>query len=78
MYLLFTTPTCPNCPRAKQIAEECSLDITVVDASQPEGFALAQQHNIFQVPALVEVDQQQRALRVFSGVQEMTTLFSSL
>ena len=77
MYLLFTTPTCPNCPRAKHLAEESQLDVRVIDASQREGFQLAQAYELSQVPALVEVDQEQRSVRVFSGIQDISVFFSS-
>lgn len=31
--LLFTTPTCPNCPTAKEYLKEIGVDFRIIDAT---------------------------------------------
>jgi ribonucleoside-triphosphate reductase (formate) len=54
--LLFTTPTCPNCPAAKVFLDVSGLDFELVDASKPEGLNLARKYGVGSVPTLVVVD----------------------
>lgn len=52
-FLLFTTPTCPNCPAAKEMLGKSGLQGEIIDASQPEGLEKAKQYEIMEVPTAV-------------------------
>lgn len=69
MFLLFTTPMCPNCPRAKQLVQEKDIDVNLIDASTPEGLDLARKYSVAQVPTLLEVDENEEVLNQHSGIE---------
>jgi small redox-active disulfide protein 1 len=55
---LFTSPTCPYCPRAKEVAERIVKRMSKVllierDVSQPENAEIARSYGIQGVPAMV-------------------------
>lgn len=52
-FLLFTTPTCPNCPAAKELLQKSSLEGEIMDASTAEGLDKARKHGITQVPSAI-------------------------
>ena len=76
MYLLFTTPSCPQCPRAKQFLEGKAMPFTLVDASQPRGLDLARKYQLRTVPSLVEVDDEGLAKKSLFGAEEIIENFS--
>ncbi len=55
---LFTSPTCPYCPRAKEIAERIVKRLPNAllierDVSQPENAEIARRYGIMGVPTMV-------------------------
>ena len=76
MYLLFTTPSCPQCPRAKVFLEQKDTAFTVIDASQPRGLELARKYQLRTVPSLVDVDDDGSARKSFFGTDEIFENFS--
>ena len=52
-YILFTTPTCPNCPVVKEYMHESDVEGEIVDASTPEGLTRAKELEISAVPTVV-------------------------
>lgn len=76
MYLLFTTPSCPQCPRAKEFLENKAAEFAVIDASQPRGLELARKYQLRAVPSLVEVDNDGQATKSFFGTEEIFEHFS--
>jgi len=73
MYYLFTTPSCPNCPRAKQLVQENNLEVELVDASTTEGLDMAKKYSIAQVPTLLELDDKEELVNKHSGIGEIST-----
>lgn len=76
MYLLFTTPSCPQCPRAKEFLQGKTTEFAIVDASQPRGLELARKYQLRTVPSLVEVDDDGHAKKSFFGTEEIFENFS--
>ncbi len=61
--LLFTTPTCPNCPTAKAHLDKAGFKYTVIDATKET--ALADKYGIQSVPTLVDGE------NIYRGVGEI-------
>ncbi|MCR5761486.1 MAG: ribonucleoside triphosphate reductase [Sphaerochaetaceae bacterium] len=61
--LLFTTPTCPNCPTAKTHLDRAGIKYTVIDATKET--ALADKYGIQSVPTLVDGE------NIYRGVGEI-------
>jgi small redox-active disulfide protein 1 len=77
---LFTSPTCPYCPRAKEIAEKIVRRMPGVilierDVSEPENAAIARSYGIQGVPAMV-INRKYRILGVPREEQLMQYLSS--
>lgn len=71
MYLLFTTKTCPNCPRAKELLETRSLPLQMIDASETEGLNIAKKYKIMNVPSLIEINDAGEVLEAFHGLEDI-------
>lgn len=71
MNYLFTTPSCPNCPRAKETLLKSDLEVQVVDASTPEGLDLAKQHQVMQVPSLILQKKNGQGFQSFHGLEKI-------
>ena len=72
--LLFTTPSCPNCPAAKDLLALKGMDYELIDASKPEGLAAARKYGVSSVPTIVKTDDDGTMLdsaRGFESIQEM-------
>jgi len=78
MYLLFTTNTCPNCKLVKARLEERDLQYQIINASEPEGLALAREHQIAHVPTLIELDASGNTLHSFYGIDEIEELLAEI
>lgn len=55
---LFFSPTCPHCPRAKEIASEVAKDRDDVDLEmhsimEPEGQEMSREYEIMSVPTFI-------------------------
>ena len=72
MLLLFTTPSCPNCPQAKKWLEEKGLASTLVDASRPEGLTLARKFKLSQVPSLVDLNGEGDVRKTCLGLESIS------
>ena len=70
-YLLFTTPSCPNCPSAKEPMKNSGLEGEMVDASQPEGLERAKQFEIMEVPTAVFLDEEGKVISKVHGVDNI-------
>ncbi|HLD75824.1 MAG TPA: hypothetical protein VI874_02305 [Candidatus Norongarragalinales archaeon] len=74
-YLLFTTPTCPNCPALKTyLSGRTDLSGTLIDATTPEGRFLASKFEIFAVPTVVFLDENDAEVSRAKSVGEIQTL----
>lgn len=51
--ILFTSPSCPNCPAAKKLVEERKLDCEIINAQSDEGYFKAIQNNVMNVPTFI-------------------------
>ena len=49
---------CPYCKVVKERIRKKRLDIEIIDADSPEGFAFAERHNIMAVPQCVLIIQE--------------------
>lgn len=58
--LLFTTPSCPNCPTAKSLLDIKGIEYNIVDASKPEGLEKAKKFGVGSVPTLIILDDQNK------------------
>lgn len=57
-YLLFTTPTCPNCPAVKTyLFGQTEISGKSIDATTPDGRALAGKFEVFSVPTVILLDE---------------------
>jgi len=74
--MLFTLPTCPGCPPAKDLLELKGVDFEVVDASTPEGTELAKRYGIGKVPTLIVLDESGEITDSARGVDEIDALIS--
>lgn len=71
MNYLFTTPSCPNCPRAKEVLHNAGVEIQLVDASTAEGLGLAKQHQVMQVPSLLIQQNDTETFESFHGLKKI-------
>lgn len=53
MIKLFVSPTCPRCPKAKELLKEKCIDYEIVDTSTDEGYFEAVSNNIMSAPILL-------------------------
>jgi ribonucleoside-triphosphate reductase (formate) len=74
--ILFTTPTCPNCPAAKTLLELKELDFELVDASTPEGLNLARKYGVGSVPTFIIIDSKGEIKDSAKGVDEIEALIT--
>jgi len=56
--LLFTSPTCPHCPSAKQLLEKINneredMDISIFSLSSEEGSIKANEFGVIRVPTFI-------------------------
>ena len=52
-YLLFTTPTCPNCPSVKEHMKTIDIKGEFIDASTDEGLKKATKFKVSSVPTVL-------------------------
>jgi len=53
-FLVFTTPTCPNCPVVKEyLQNQDKIKGKMVDASTSEGLELARKYEVTAVPTVI-------------------------
>ena len=71
--MLFTTPSCPNCPKAKELLNEKNVEYESIDASTPEGLEKAKELGIMQVPTLVTDDK-----KIISGIDQIENFLNGM
>ncbi len=78
-FLLFTTPTCPNCPQAKLLIKEQLPDEKVenIDATTEAGFERARQFQVSQVPTLIELDDFENIIQDHRGIGAIYNHYST-
>lgn len=59
---MFVTEKCPNCPAAKQIAEQFSFS-RVFDLGDSDGLAEAAFHSVLCTPSMVLVDSEDNVIK---------------
>ena len=71
MYYLFTAPTCPDCPKAKEyLAKSKKFDpLIVVDAMTDQGQELIRHYNVQQAPTLLETGEGGKPMRMLTGLE---------
>lgn len=75
-YMLFTTPTCPNCPRVKEHMKTVSMKGTFIDASTDEGRHQAIKYGVSAVPTVLFLDAAGEVLKTAHSVREITSIMS--
>lgn len=79
MYLLFTTPSCPNCPRAKSLLAQSGIPVELIDAGEREGLEKARKFHVAHVPTLLELSSQSNeVLHQYDGLEKITTFLQSV
>lgn len=74
--MLFTLPTCPSCPPAKDLLELKGIDFEYVDASTSDGMKLAQKYGVGKVPALIIIGEDGDIKDSARGFNEIDALIS--
>jgi small redox-active disulfide protein 1 len=80
---VFTSPTCPHCPSAKQLAQEVSKgrdDVRVIEQSTAtaEGVKKAQHYNIMTVPTILVTGPATNEVFGFQGTPSRTKLVEAI
>ena len=65
--LLFTTPTCPNCPAAKKMLDDAGINYTVINAMQNKKLAI--EYGILQAPTLLILNGEQKSM--YCGLEKI-------
>lgn len=78
MIYLFTTPSCPYCPKAKKLLEENAFRFESIDASKPVGLGMARRFEIQQVPSMLVTDKEGNKTQLFSGIDPIQNYIQSL
>ncbi|MBN2880957.1 hypothetical protein JXM83_02795 [Candidatus Woesearchaeota archaeon] len=65
-FLLFTTPTCPNCPRVKEYMKTTGLVGDFIDAATKEGLDKAREFKVTSVPTVIFLKDKNEVARVNS------------
>ena len=66
-YMVFTTPTCPNCPAVKEyLSSQEKIKGDFVDASTSDGLDLARKHEVTAVPTVIFFQDDKEINRAFS------------
>lgn len=73
-FLLFTTPTCPNCKMTKKFLADNHIDFTEVDAMQ--NMDLAQQYAVMQAPTMISLEE--NGYEKLTGFQEIKHYMNEL
>lgn len=66
----FTSPTCPKCPSAKELAKELEsegADVEQHDISIPDGLAEAQLYQVMATPTIVITDESNNEIKSWRG-----------
>lgn len=77
---LFTSPTCPHCPRAKEMAENIVHHLPEVlmierDISDPENAGILAEYGIQSVPAMV-INRKEKIIGVPRSEHELMMLIN--
>lgn len=73
---VFTQPSCPACPPAKELAEKLEkkmdkiLKVEYSDVSKPKGLAEATTYDVMSTPTLVLLDLDNNIKKVWVGTPE--------
>ncbi|MCP3683009.1 MAG: hypothetical protein GY861_09990 [bacterium] len=73
-YLLFTTPTCPNCPEVKDFMKTVKLEGEIVDAASEDGLKKATEFGVMSVPAVIFLDDGGNETARASTVEEINSI----
>jgi anaerobic ribonucleoside-triphosphate reductase len=68
-YLLFTTPTCPNCKMVKKLLEDNGIKYTLIDATQHQD--LVEKYNVSKAPTLVVISSDSKAQQEINDVSKI-------
>jgi len=73
---LFTSPTCPHCPRAKEVAERAVKGLPNAlllerDVTDPENSEIARRYGIKGVPTMI-INEKYRVVGAPSSEEELT------
>ena len=66
---IFTQPSCPHCPPAKELGKrlEKQIEVEYLDITTPAGLAEANFYSIWATPTLILTDAQERELKRWEG-----------
>ena len=74
-YLLFTTPTCPNCPSVKEHMKTIKIKGEFVDASTDDGLKQATTFGVSSVPTVLffNDDDEKKVIAEAHNISDITT-----
>ena len=70
-YKLFTTPTCPSCPRVKEHMKTVKLKGEIIDAASDNGAREAAKFGITSVPTVIFLDNKNNAVEEAHSIEEV-------
>ena len=70
-YKLFTTPTCPSCPKVKEFMKTVKVEGEVLDAATSKGAREAAKFGITTVPTIIFFDDKNTAIEEAHSVEDV-------
>ncbi|MFH1181345.1 MAG: glutaredoxin domain-containing protein [Candidatus Woesearchaeota archaeon] len=70
-YKLFTTPTCPVCPKIKEFMQNFDLEGEHINAATPEGAEEAAKYGLKSVPAVLFFDEKAELFTIARSINEI-------
>ncbi len=77
-YKLFTTPTCPNCPKVKEFVKTLSIPGEIINAATTEGAVLAAKFGIMAVPTILFFNKDNEVIEKAQSVPQVRKVVDSL
>jgi hypothetical protein len=70
-YKLFTTPTCPVCPKIKEYMQTVEIEGQHINAASPEGAEEAARYGLKSVPAVLFFDEKAELFTIARSINEI-------
>ena len=70
-YKLFTTPTCPSCPKVKEFMKNVKIKGEILDAATDNGAREAAKLGITSVPTVIFFDKHNNAVEEAHSVEDI-------
>ncbi len=76
-YLLFYTPTCPNCPPVKNFMKESLIEGSEIDATTEKGMEKSEKYEIFSVPTVIIFNDKNEIIGKYNDIEDIKKVINN-